>query len=239
MACRHEFYPSAVDNYEVCGICGTYHSLIAPSPSAIYSTGYWDGIKRSTLVDQDYNISKHLEGGLPKNEFLRNLIWTQDRSAAFEIGCAPGTLLRMLRYGAGFERVVGIDVDRACESAIREIGCEDAELVFGFFPSVTARRKPGMFSLILAADVFEHIHSPEDFLKECARLLKPDGQLLLMTPLLVAEDEQLPERFFEPIEHVFIYSRCQVEAMLDDAGFINHSVDRWALGHDTITSRRK
>jgi SAM-dependent methyltransferase len=38
------------------------------------------------------------------------------------------------------------------------------------------------FDTILIADVLEHIANPEVFMKEMARLLKPNGKLLIMIP---------------------------------------------------------
>lgn len=234
MTCSHDYKPSPIKDYEQCSRCRTYHSQTAPDPKTIYSKDYWNGTTRSTLRDQDYNISKHLENGLTKSEFLFNLIWTQDRSSALEIGCAPGTLLRMLKYEAGFERVVGVDIDRSCEEAIRDIGQHQGELRFGFFPAVFEKRKLECFSLILAVDVFEHVHEPEQFLKACHRLMKPDGQLLLMTPLI---DLDLPKRFFDPIEHVFIHSKEHMIELCKDAGF-EPKFDQWTIGHDTVSARR-
>lgn len=234
MTCPHPFRPSDIKDYEQCPQCGTYHSLTAPDPKAVYSKDYWDGTIRSTLRDQDYNISKHLERGRTKSEFLFNLIWTQDRSAALDIGCAPGTLLRMLKQDAGFERVVGVDVDRSCEEVIRDIGQHQGELRFGFFPDVFSKRKLESFSLIMAVDVFEHVPEPGLFLKACHRLLKPDGQLLMMMPLL---DLELPKRFFDPIEHVFIHSKEHMFELCSETGF-DPKFDQWTIGHDAVSARR-
>lgn len=234
MSCTHSFEPSEINDYEQCSRCGTYHSLTAPDPKAIYSKDYWNGTTRSTLRDQDYNISSHIENRLTKKEFLFNQIWTQDRSSAIEIGCAPGTLLRMLRYEAGFENIVGVDIDRSCEEVIRDIGLHKGELRFGFFPAVLEKQKPESFSLVMAIDVLEHVMEPGLFLEACHRLLKPDGQLLLMLPLFTP---QLPKRFFEPVEHVFIHSKEHMIELCKDAGF-EPKFNQWTIGHDTVSAIR-
>lgn len=235
MPCLHKYKLSPIKDYERCSECGTYHSLTAPDPKTVYAKDYWNGATRSTLLDQDFNISKHVENGLTKSEFLFNLIWTQDRSLALDIGCAPGTLLRMLKYEAGFERVVGVDVDRSCEEVIRDIGKHQGELRFGFFPDVFEKRNNMQdFSLVLAVDVLEHVQEPGLFLKACNRLLKPDGQMLIMTPLF---NTGLPKRFFDPIEHVFIHSKKHMIDLFNDAGF-DPKFDQWTIGHDTVSARR-
>lgn len=243
ISCAHKFIQSNIALYEQCVDCSTYRSLAPADPGLIYSSGYWDGVKRSQIADQDYNITKHKEGGLTKGEFLFNQIWTQDRSAALDIGCAPGSLLRMLKEKAGFDRVAGIDVDPDVEPDILKIAGEGVDVSFGLFPGASretcqwTRWTPGQFSLILASDVFEHVPEPVPFLTECHRLLKPDGQLLLMTPLISA-DYTMPLRFFDPGEHVLLHSKAHIERLLDITGFAKPAFARWTEGHDTVTVRR-
>lgn len=237
ISCPHKFIPSNIALYEQCVHCGTYRSLAPQAPAILYASDYWDGVKRSTIRDQDHNITKHKEGGLTKSEFLFNQIWTQDRSAALEIGCAPGSLLRMLDEKAGFIKRVGIDVDADFVADIQEVAGGITDLAFGFFPETTNEWKSEQFSLVLASDVFEHVSEPVPFLIECHRLLKPDGQLLLMTPL-VSPEHALPLRFFDASEHVLLHSRTHIEQLLSNTGFAKPAFARWTEGHDTVTVRR-
>jgi SAM-dependent methyltransferase len=46
------------------------------------------------------------------------------------------------------------------------------------------------FESIIANQVFEHVFNPNDFLKECYRVLKNDGKLLLTVPFVWDEHEQ-------------------------------------------------
>lgn len=242
LSCQHRFTPCDVPDYEHCGLCGTYHSLKAPRPEEIYGKDYWSGKNGlSTFRDQNYNVEKHLERGLCKNEFVMNLIWTQDRSTALEIACAPGSLLR--RLSDQFENVTGIEVDSSYDKDIQDMAGLKAGLLFGYFPEVTKEVFLSQeFSLIVGLDIFEHSHDPEAFLAECARLLKPDGQILLMTPMVDFPEWPkglaLPARFFHPIEHVYIHSYENLFHLLTDAGFAAVKADRWTLGHETITARK-
>lgn len=236
MACSHKFKPCDKANYERCELCGTYHSLGALLPQEIYGHDYWsDRWGHGTIRDQNYNVEKHTERGVTKNDFVINLIWTQDRSAALEIACAPGSLLRRLKDQ--FERIVGIEVDAAYEKDIRDMAFPEVELIFGYFPEATKDLGSESFSLVLGLDIFEHDHAPEAFLSECARLLKPDGQLLLMTPIM-SQKAEMPDRFFHPIEHVFIHSYQNLFNMLVDAGFASINSGRWTEGHETIAARK-
>lgn len=236
LACKHRFAACDVPDYERCESCGTYHSLKALPPEEIYGKDYWgERWKHGTIKDQNYNVEKHLEHGVSKNDFVMNLIWTQDYSAALEIACAPGSLLR--RLAERFETVVGIEVDPAYASEIREMAGPKPMLLFDYFPEPDLLAKES-FSLIIGLDIFEHAHEPEAFLAECARLLKRDGQLLLMTPLLGAFLGELPARFFHPIEHVYIHSYENLFHLLMDAGFGGVRTNRWTAGHETVTARK-
>ncbi|MCI0417991.1 MAG: class I SAM-dependent methyltransferase, partial [Acidobacteria bacterium] len=172
-----------------------------------------------------------------KNEFVMNLIWTQDRSAALEIACAPGSLLK--RLSDQFDRVHGIEVDETYGPEIKALAGSKAELWFGYFHDISKSLfGPEHFSLIVGLDIFEHSHEPEAFLAECARLLKPDGQLLLMAPMVAIGSDPLPDRSFHPIEHVYIHSYENLFLLLCDAGFASIKNDRWCPGHETVTARK-
>jgi len=93
-----------------------------------------------------------------------------------DLGCADGQLLQILRragygslWGAGFDvphidgmkMVSGVDV---CESDAPR-NCSN-----------------GHFDIVIATDVVEHLVNPYQFLKNCRRLLRPDGWLILSFP---------------------------------------------------------
>ena len=240
-ACLHDFVPSERELYDVCVACGTFYSTVAPLAAEVYTQDYWTPERgHSTLEDQVYNCEKHLEGGISKNDFLLKLIDTPDRINALEIGCAPGCMLKSLAEGLGFLHVEGIDPTGISDNYWRGVRSDGTEwcttVTYGLFPDVTDYRKGPLYGLIVASDVFEHSHEPEAFLLECARLLKPGGQLLMMLPLVGLGD--IPERMFNPQEHVFLHSADNLTAMLADAGFHSIAYDRWCPGHDTVSARR-
>lgn len=237
MPCAHQFTPSRqYSQYEVCSHCGTYHSTANVDPMSIYGSEYWSGKLHSTIEEQVYNVDVHTENGVTKNQFILDVILTPGRDAALEIGCAPGSLLKRLREDAGFERVIGVDVDPAYEADIRRIGGHEGPLIWGLFPDATKVLRPDCMDLIVGCDVFEHSPEPEAFLAECSRLLKPGGQLILMVPL-VALGGDLPERFFDPAEHVYLHSVGNMAVMARDAGFID-LFSSWTAGHDVLEATK-
>lgn len=244
-ACRHTYRPDPLHpGYVVCCACGTYKSTVAPPPEQVYTASYWSHERgHSTIAEQVHNVETHTENGVSKNDFILSLIDVEDRSAALEIGCAPGALLGRLKRDAGFEWVVGMEgiSDRAVLNEIRNVAIEAGgwpyEVYGGFFPCPSFSRVYGtVFDLIVAADVFEHSHEPEAFLAECARLLKPGGQLLLMLPLAL---DDTPEQMWLADEHVYLHSPENMGAMLSDAGFEwDGDIHRWTAGHECVSARR-
>jgi len=233
--CAHNLGPCSVQDYQICTLCGTYVSMAPVDPAAIYERDYWTHENgRSTISEQSFNVDNHRECGVTKNEYVMGQIEGAG-GGALEIACAPGNLLRRL-HDAGFTPVFGIDVDRSYREYIQETAGPEAHLMFGYFPEVTARINPGSFSLIVALDLFEHIHDPGPFLTECKRLLKDGGQLLLMLPM-VSPGEEVTERFFCPAEHVYVHSVKHVTMMLEWAGFEAIKFGRWTSGHESVSAR--
>lgn len=237
MACLHDYVGSLHESYLVCLRCGTYHSLAAQPPWEIYGHDYWSGT-HSTIRDQVYNVDEHLEGGFSKNAFMLAHITDKGRGMALEIGCAPGKLMQRLREDSGFRCVFGIDTDPAYCVDMVEIGGSGGPFLFGYFPEVAAILPDAMFDLVISCDVIEHSFTPEAFLRECYRLLKPGGQLLLMCPILM-DGEAFDVRFLHPVEHVYLHSQNNLAALLQEAGFEGIGFDRWCLGHETVSARRR
>lgn len=238
MACLHEWHVSEQDAYDVCGFCGTYRSRVAPHPGELYGADYWTPERmHSTMPEQVYNVDGHRENGLTKNEFVLNHIEVGSRAAAIEIGCAPGRLLLQLRGMAGFAQVIGVEAHPSFEKDIRQIGAFGGPLIFGLFPMATSSLPDESFSLVVALDVCEHSHEPEAFLAECSRLLEPEGQVLLMMPL-IDRSVEMTGRMFHPREHVYMHSARNMAAMLADVGFTQIAFDRWCPGHELMSGRK-
>ncbi len=242
-SCKHEkwiIWTKPEDNwtgvpagYECCSACGTYRSLLA-DPSIYASPDYWSAAHgHGNLYEQAYNCDLHTENGVSKSRFILDRI-ASERGAALEIGCAPGRMLYWLKWAARFNYIVGVDPAQA--PTIDHISAHSADAMFtGLFPEVVSGipNKP-VYDYILAADVFEHVNEPAEFLSACARLLKPGGQLFLMLPL--ADGLPMDSRMFNATEHAYIHSLANLQAMFADAGFERVQMDRWASGHDTVSA---
>ena len=234
MACEHHYVKSDHEGYLLCAFCRSYRSLEPLEPELLYTESYWTHERgHSTLKEQAFNTDEFLVNGASKCQFVLDRIEVPSRGAALEIGCAPGRLLLMLKGLGRFEHVVGIEAHESYEQAIREIGCFGGPLIFGLFPDVEVE---GRFDYICALDVWEHSWQPVEFIRKCHDLLNPGGQLFIMAPFAGPD---LEERFFHPIEHVWIFSKGYVDGLLQECGFRDVKFDNWTNGHDTLSARRQ
>lgn len=233
--CRHEFIQSAKPGYVACSRCGTFHSAQYGAPAELYGNDYWSHARgHSTIQEQVHNVANPVGSAPSKNDKVMQYVPARG-GAALEVACAPGELLK--RLAARFTKVYGIEVDPKNEPAIREASEGKAELLFGLFPEVTKHFSPASLDCIIGLDVFEHVPDSDAFVRECRRLLKPGGALILMSPFVYA-DGVFDDGAFRPDEHVWLYSEKWLrEAFAGD--FDDLRFERWLPGHELFVCTRK
>lgn len=110
-------------------------------------------------------------------DYLKRKLALTPQRRILDIGCSAGNLLVALR-DAGQQELYGIDNSPAAIALAREKGLQNINNTDGSslaFPD-------SHFDVIVASDVLEHIESPVVALREWARILKPDGRLLVFVP---------------------------------------------------------
>ena len=132
-----------------------------------------------------------------------------------ELGCGSGDLLVGLT-ALGWEGE-GVDVD---SQAIESARLKGVNVRLG---PVEDLRYPGnFFDAVIMVHVIEHVHDPRRLLEECYRILKPGGQLSLVTPNAGSFLHRLFGRSWfalEPPRHLHIFTRQVIKKLLEDAGF--------------------
>jgi SAM-dependent methyltransferase len=102
---------------------------------------------------------------------------------ALEIGCGTGVVSRRLADTPGFRgSITATDMSAyLIEAAHRHAAAEgvDARITFEVGSATELRAGDGAYDLVIAHTLFSHAADPVAILKECARVLRPDGRLLI------------------------------------------------------------
>jgi len=216
----------------------TYYTHQAPeinksTPQGLLRQAYRQ-LKMSYLADRyryQTGMSKPLSASLGKllylfpsrrrevDGFVRRLCWVP-RGKLLDVGCGSGLWLILMRE-LGWE-VEGVDFDQISVNLAREHGLKVhqgalAEQNFG----------SDSFNAITLNHVIEHVPDPAQTLTECARILKPGGQLIVATPNASALAHRVLGRNWrglEPPRHLHLFSPASMQSLLNKAGFRNASV---------------
>lgn len=96
-----------------------------------------------------------------------------------DLGCAEGALTaEFVKHGA--EHVIGVDIDDGLIKKARE-NCADLPAEFLLSQPTGLPVADATVDTIVSFDVFEHVNRPVSLLRECLRVLKPGGQMLIGT----------------------------------------------------------
>lgn len=141
-----------------------------------------------------------------------------DRAAApiiIDLGCGRGEWLEVLRE-QGLE-AVGVDTNEAQAEAARSLGLQ-VEIDDAI--SYLSRQTDRSIDFISAFHLIEHLEFPvlTHLLKECLRVLKPEGRLLLETPNPQSLIVGAYKFWFDPT-HVRPYPPELIDQLLESLGF--------------------
>ncbi|MGH9714420.1 MAG: class I SAM-dependent methyltransferase [Candidatus Acidiferrales bacterium] len=148
------------------------------------------------------------------------------KSVVAEAGCGNGSMLGELR-GYGFD-LHGLDVSESglahAKKNFRGIEFTYADLTADLSNHALA----GKCGAVISTEVVEHIFLPRIFARNCYRLLKPGGKLILSTPyhgylknVALAPTGKLETHFTALWDygHIKFWSRQTLGALLEEAGF--------------------
>ena len=145
------------------------------------------------VVNPFYFARRGLLGGL--KEFFPQL-----RGEVLDVGCGS----KPYRKYMPAMRYVGLEYDTP---RARATFAADA-----FYDGRTFPFPDGSFDAVLCSQVFEHVFTPEEFLREMHRVLRPGGAAVLTVPFVWDEHEQ-PHDFAR-------YSSFALKALFERAGFV-------------------
>lgn len=138
------------------------------------------------------------------------------QGSLLDVGCGNGQFLQNMK-NLGWE-VKGVEIDeRAVTTARKILGLdvisgtlENAQFPDNFFDVVTLRH------------VIEHVYDPINFLRECRRVLKPGGKLVLLTPNINSFCHKMFKQSWRGVEvprHLMLFSLPTLEACARKAHF--------------------
>jgi len=144
------------------------------------------------LVNPFFFARRGLHQGL--GEFLSIL-----EGEVLDVGCGRKPYAHLTRA----KRYVGVDIDTP---ATRALAAADH-----YYDGRTLPFADASFDAVLCSQVLEHVFTPDEFLREIRRVLRPGGVLLLATPFVWDEHEQ-PQDYGR-------YSSFGLKALVERSGF--------------------
>lgn len=138
-----------------------------------------------------------------------------------DVGCGGGRYLyRMQRRGW---QVEGVDFD---EQATRR--ASESYGIKAYTGDLRAAKLPAdNYDAITMSHTIEHLVDPEAILRECFRVLKPGGRLVLVTPNVESSAAKLFGAFWrgwEPPRHLQLFSPNSLRQLTSRAGFVVEDV---------------
>jgi len=132
-----------------------------------------------------------------------------------DVGCGDGTALLRLRQ-LGWTGLKGIDPDPLAVTRARAQGLdvERGTLTTHPFPDAS-------FDVIAMSHVIEHVPDPVALLRECRRILKPGGRLVVYTPNIQSwGHRRFQEHWFalEPPRHLYLFRPDNLRQVLERSG---------------------
>lgn len=125
-----------------------------------------------------------------------------------------GTLLRLQRLGW---TAYGVDFDPIAVGNARAAGLN---VILGDL--VDANYPDNAFDAVIASHVIEHVSDPGIFLRECRRVLRPDGCLVLYTPNAKSVGHRLFKKDWRGLEiprHLYLYDMNNLQQLAQQCGF--------------------
>lgn len=152
----------------------------------------------------------------------RSVMWLPGKHPGklLDIGCGSGMFLEQMQE-LGWD-AYGVEPDRNAAVIAKQTLAATEKIFAG--PLEEAGFNNGQFDAITMAHVIEHLPDPVMILKECRRILQPNGRLVVTTPNVNSLGRKWFKknwRGWEPPRHLFLFNAQALEKCALDAGFKN------------------
>ena len=145
------------------------------------------------------------------------------RAAAkvLDVGCGSGVLLARMK-ALGWD-AAGVELDPGGVEAARARGVavHQGQLADAKFPD-------NHFDAVHSAHVIEHVYDPVALIKECFRILKPGGRLVIITPNTASWGHRKFGRSWlnlDPPRHLILFNARTLRVAAEKQGFVIERLD--------------
>lgn len=202
-----------------CASCGFIFatSRTAEQLQELYGDEYFDEFHCGTSYRED--AAQHRFESRVRRDWIANYV---TRGRLLEIGAAAGFFLDEMRE-AGFE-VHGVEPAQATAEFARETLKLDVRT--GFIEDVEL--PDGLFDVIAAWHVVEHIFKPQLAMQRLRSVINPDGLLFLEVPNIASVSaKHFKQSWFhlDPKHHVGFYDTKTISLLLESTGFQAVAID--------------
>lgn len=145
-----------------------------------------------------------------------------------DVGCGRGDFLLLMKERGWTP--TGLELDERVERHGKSIGMD---LRSGSLDSV--KFPDNHFDVVTFWHVFEHLRNPEWVLKECRRILKPGGLLLISVPNAGSLQARLSGKHWfhlDPPFHLYHYSLQNIKKLIEGFSFKTLKVKHFSLEYN-------
>ena len=142
-------------------------------------------------------------------------------AAVLDVACGTGELERLIIEGFPALTVIGVDVTPAMLAIARQKLGGHPRIGFCLARGEALPFPAGRFDLVVWANALHHAREPRHILRECARVLRPQGRLILLDWCRDFWQGRLLHAWLQLTDpaYVAMYRLADVQAMLESLGF--------------------
>jgi SAM-dependent methyltransferase len=150
------------------------------------------------------------------------VMWLPSRPGGrlLDVGCGSGALPQFMQELGWRAEGVDFDPEAARNAAAKGVMVHVGELAAQHFPD-------GAFDAVTMSHFIEHVHDPLLLLRECHRILKPGGRLVVVTPNNASFGHHIYKenwRGLEPPRHLHLFNIACLDTLAARSGFGERTV---------------